>query len=157
MSSHNCNPDMDRLFRSVLYDHLLTPSSYGLLHNLSPPHSTTLSKITNDRPNDATYQQAMDLLTSQSPGCPWYDSDLSLKDEPFKRYYGKTPSQSASKHHKMYVGPNTPVGSPPSSGSRLQGQGWACYKCGKRFKSLYWLDVHFCEKHKDEEEGGDEL
>lgn len=32
-------------------------------------------------------------------------------------------------------------------GNRLQGKGWVCKKCGKRFKSLFWLDLHHCSNH----------
>jgi len=97
--------------------------------------------------------------------CPWWNDDTNISDESQKRNYRSSKTEASSLHSQMYVPSSAPASSDSdqvviggtSNSGRLSGSGWVCYKCGKRFKSLYWLDKHYCDHHAEADQPGKSL
>ena len=119
--SPTCSPSLSRTFRLLLSSHLFP------LLSPSPPSSFSTA-----------------LTTLLLPTCPLH-SDSSLTLESTKIPYG--PSPTFQSHKSLYPPPPHEVRAmSSSSSSRLTGNGWACGICGKRFRTLFYLDRHY-EKH----------
>ena len=107
-------------------------------------------------------------LTASSPtSCPLLPStDITLPfDEsvyPYTPQITATSTTTASlpyhQHLLLYTAASTAAPTfPTTAANRNNGTGWACLYCGKRFKTLFYLDKHLRERHGEKGGGGGEV
>mmetsp|Transcript_7450 Transcript_7450/g.15472 ORF Transcript_7450/g.15472 Transcript_7450/m.15472 type:complete len:345 (-) Transcript_7450:12-1046(-) len=129
-----CSPSLSRTVRAVAY------------FDLAP---LVLQNPT------GSYTQVMERLTEHAtPTCPFIPSDETeaLQVEQGKVPFGTSPSRAFSLHSTLYPPTSSDFSSSSTSSAsgdrgRLSGVGWACSVCGKRFKTLYYLDKHYSSSH----------
>ena len=161
-----CSPALSRAVRSTLYDDLMATSGFGDAATDDYEAGGAGGRRRKEfgaQDGRGSYEQAMNALVvgENLKTCPIWpaNKDLTLKQERDKAHYGTVESSLSNLHRKMYgdaegAGP----GGEAARGSRLVGSGWICQLCGKKFKSLFWLDYHHVSKHKlggGENDGGD--